>query len=215
MELLSKLIDIVKVPLKVLLPAVWIFSGIITLSNDDFLTSLHILEWCNDNRFVFGIIFLVSSCLVLVYIIIFMKEKVAGFISTVTHHRKIWKKIMDLDITRFSIIVEMYNSPGYSNIYNFSEPIIQSMNSEGYLYSGSQQIVTINTFTNEMPVKFTLRPSIFKTLDYYKPKFEKEIAKLNKRIALERNLDKKEKYQNQLSDMTTTYNSIYRHNGGF
>ena len=105
---------------------------------------------------------------------------------------------MDLDITRFSIIVELYNSPGYSNIYNFSEPIIQSMHSEGYLYSGSQQLVTINAFTNEMPVKFTLRPSIFQTLDYYKPKFEKEIAKLNKRIALEQNPDKKEKYLNQL-----------------
>lgn len=215
MEFLSKLIDIVKVPLKVLLPAVWLFSGIITLSNDVLLSRLHIQDWCNDNRFIFGIIFLVTSCLVLVYIIIFLKDKIASLISDATRHKKIMKKIMALDDTRLGVIVEMYNSPGYSKAYNYCEPIIQSMCSEGYLYSGSQQLVTIDVFTNEMPVKFTLRASIFQTLNHYKPKLEKDIEKLKKRIAGERNLNNKEILQNQLNNLIDNYNFIYRRNGGY
>jgi len=40
MEWITKVISVLKIPLKILLPALWLFTGVLTLFNKDILKSL-------------------------------------------------------------------------------------------------------------------------------------------------------------------------------
>ena len=52
-----------------------------------------------------------------------------------------------------------------------------------YIYMGGQQQVTLDVFSNCIPARFTLQPFVYRTLDYYKPKIEKYIEKMEKRAS--------------------------------
>lgn len=213
MEWLSKLVNVLKIPLKILLPAAWLFSGLMTLLPSEVLGKLSLLEWKNDNGFVFGLLFLITSCLIAIYVIYFAKEKISDVIFQATLNRKTIKRISKLDDTRLAIIISMYNSPGYTKVLNYCEPLVQALLSEQYIYGGGEQLVSMNMLTNQVPVKFTLQPYVYRALDYYKPKIEEEIRKLTKKVNGEKNPTKKEKLQEELSDSKDIYNAFY--NGGY
>ena len=75
MEWITKLIDLLQVPLKVLLPSAWLFSSAMTLFPDNWLEKLGLLEWKNEHQFAFGLILIITSCLILVYSFIYVKSK--------------------------------------------------------------------------------------------------------------------------------------------
>ena len=80
MEWLSKLVNVLKIPLKILLPAAWLFSGLMTLLPAEVLEKFSLLDWKNENGFVFGLLFLITSCLIAIYVIYFAKEKLSDVI---------------------------------------------------------------------------------------------------------------------------------------
>ena len=212
MEWITKLVNALKIPLKILLPAAWLFSGLMTLLPSDVLKKFFLLEWKNDNGFVFGLVFLITSCLIVIYVVYYVKERLSHVIFQVTLNRKTLKRISQLDDTRLSIIISMYNSPGYTEVLNYSEPLVQALLAEQYIYCGSEQLVSMDLQTNQVPVKFTLQPYIYRALDYYKPKAKKEIRKLAEKIKSEKNPKKKEKLQEELSKSKDIFNAFY--NGG-
>ena len=157
--------------------------------------------------------FLITSCLITIYVIYYAKEEISDMIFQVTLNRKTIKRISKLDDTRLSIIISMYNSPGYTKVLNYSEPLVQALLAEQYIYGGGEQLVSMNTLTNQVLAKFTLQPYVYRTLDYYKPKFEKEINTLSEKVKKEKHPAKKEKLQVSLSNMRDNYNAFY--NGGY
>lgn len=212
MEIFTQIIKILKIPLKVLLPTLWLFSGLLTFLNDDILTKLFLLEWRNKNGFVLGIIFLITFCLILIYVFIFTKGKLSNFVFKITLNKKTIKQLFELDDTRLSIIVALYHAQGYTEYLDYGEPLIQSLLEEGYIYGGKQQLFSVNMITNEMPIKFTLQPFVYQALDYYKAKLKSELKKLSNKANKEKNANKKSNIQKQLYQKREIYNSLYNYN---
>lgn len=107
----------------------------------------------------------------------------------------------------------MYHSPGYSKVLNYTEPLVQALLAEHYIYGGGEQLVSMNLLTNEVPVKFTLQPFVYRAFDYYKPKMKDEIRKLNRKTNSQKNENKKAKLEEKLEILKDYYNDFY--NGGF
>ena len=80
MEWITKLIDLLKVPLKVLLPSAWLFSSAMTLFPDRWLEKLGLLEWKNGHQFAFGLILIITS---LYYRVVVIKAPLQGLCYTV------------------------------------------------------------------------------------------------------------------------------------
>jgi len=110
-----------------------------------------------------------------------------------------------------AIIIELYNSPGYSNTLNYNDPIVKGLLARNFIYGGGQFVEL--GFDNSLPMKFALQPLIYQALDYYKPKLEKEICKLESKIHKEKNETKKTQLAKSLKNMKENYNGIYN-NGG-
>ena len=101
MDWLPKLYNALKIPLKIVLPAVWLFSGALTLLPDEWLTKLNLLDWKTENGFIFGLIFLISSCLIVVYIAYFIKEKSSDIFTRLTRNRRTMKRLSIVLILKF------------------------------------------------------------------------------------------------------------------
>ena len=74
---------------------------------------------------------------------------------------------------------------------------------------GGQQQVTLDVFSNRIPARFTLQPFVYRTLDYYKPKIEKYIEKMEKRASRIKDVSKKEKLRSEISIMRENYDYMY------
>lgn len=209
MEILKTIVEKAKIPLTILLPALWMFSGLLTLFSDEILTKLFLLEWRNKNGFVLGIIFLITSCLILVYIIIFVKNKISDIIFSLTLNRKTIKRLFKLDDTRLAIIISLYHSAGYTKYLNYSEPLVQALLAENYIYAGGQQLISVNMITNEMPAKFTLQPFVYQALDDFKIQCEKRKVKLRQKLGKEKASTKKVKLQDEIAKIQDIYITLY------
>lgn len=213
MEWFSKVISVIKIPIKILLPALWLFSGALTLLNDNILTMLNLLEWKNQNGFIFGLTFSITSCLLIIYFVYYVKDKISNLIFKLTIKRKTMKRIFELNDTELSIVIMLYNSPGYSGTLDYNEPIIQGLLARNMIYSGSQQRVTMSAFDNAIPLRLTLQPFVYQALNHYKPILEKEIQKIKIKANNEKNTEKKAQLLEQATNMMENFNRIYS-NGG-
>lgn len=209
MDWITKAIDILKIPLKILLPALWIFSGLMTLLNDEVLLKFNLLDWKTENGFVFGLMFLITSCLIVVYLGYFLKEKVADIYTRLTRNRRTIKRLGRMNGTQLAIIRKLYTSEGYTATLNFSEPLVQALLAEGYIYAGGEQLVSVDTRNNVIYTKFTLQPFVCWALDYYKPKIAKHISKQEERVDKEKEPNKKARLLDELSNIKENYKLFY------
>lgn len=209
MEILKTIVEKAKIPLKILLPALWLFSGLLTLFSDEILTKLFLLEWRNKNGFVLGIIFLITSCLIIIYAILFIKSRILYIISSLTRNKRTIKRLFKLDYTRLEIIISLYHSAGYTNYLNYSEPLVQTLLAENYIYAGMQQLISVDMITNEMPTKFTLQPFVYQALDDFKLQCEKRKTKLTQKLGNEKNSMKKIKLQEEIATIQDVYIALY------
>ena len=74
MEVKLNIPEWLKIPLNVLLPALWLFNGMLLLIPDKWLNMLYLLKWKNENGFTIGLSFLIVSCLLLVYLFFYLKN---------------------------------------------------------------------------------------------------------------------------------------------
>lgn len=209
MEWLSKAIEVLKIPLKVILPAAWLFSGALIFMNDQILKKLELFEWKTENGFVLGLTFAITSCLIVVYILYFAKNSVFTLLSKLTQKQRTLKNILQMSPMEFSIIVKLYTSPGFTAELDYGQPIVQGMLARNYIYSGRQQLVTMNVFTNAIPVRCTLQPFVYQALDHYRPKVKGWIWKLEKKISKEKNVTKKAQLSETLQNLRDFYVTIY------
>ena len=195
MDWIAKLINILKIPLRILLPAACIFSGFLLFSNDEVLGKMNLLSWSNENGFIFGLLFLISLSFILVYLFAFIINQSKYIWTKVTLDRSNIKKIIELNITEQTILAQLYNAPAYTAQYDYNQPIIKGLVSRNYLYGGHQTVAT-SIFSNKLPVNLTLQPFVWKTLDKYLPIFKENIINLDNKLSRIKNKKRKERIQN-------------------
>lgn len=210
MEGLSKILDVVKIPLKVLLPASCLFAGLLSFLDDSVLKKLGLFDWREENNFIIGLVFLVSLSLILVYTVIFLWKTVRSWIAEKTLYPRTFKSIVQMNDMEFGIIMKLYHSPGYSGTVDWGHPVVKGLLARNYIYSGNNAYVSLDVFTETWPMKVTLQPFVYRTLNHYKPKLNKELAKLSKKITQAQNSDKKLKLIDKLNEAQEIYKVLYQ-----
>lgn len=211
MEGFSKILDVLKIPLKVLLPAACLFAGLLSFLNDSALKKLGLLSWREENHFVIGLVFLISLCLILVYTAFFLKKALGSWISDLTMYPRTLKKISQMNDMELGIIIDLYNSPGYSGTLDWGHPVVKGLLARNYIYSGNNAYVSFDIMTESWPMKVTLQPFVYRTLNHYQPKVKKKIEKLSSKIETTKNTGKKQKLRNELNDLQQSYYLFYNH----
>ncbi|MBR6737208.1 MAG: superinfection exclusion B family protein [Clostridia bacterium] len=196
MDWITKLINILKIPLKVLLPAICIFSGFLLFASDELLEKMNLFSWSAQNGFIFGLLFLISLSFILVYFIAFIINQTKEIWFKATFDRKNIKRIIELNLSEQSVLAKLYNSPGYTATYDYNQPIIKGLVNRNYLYGGNQTVATF-AYSNKIPVNLTLQPFVWKTIDKYLPIFKKNIIHIENRLKKVKSEKRKNKLQNE------------------
>ena len=107
MEWISKIPLWVRIPLKILLPSLWIFSGFLLLIDDNVATKLYLLDFRKNSGFIFGIIFLICTALILCYIALYIIE----YIKRKIENKKIKQVFGKLDNVYKQYLYDIYRTP--------------------------------------------------------------------------------------------------------
>ena len=189
MEWLDKIPKWIQIPLKILLPALCIFSGFLLLISDGLAEKLYLKEFRTSSGFAFGLIFLITLSLIICYVIMFAIDKY----KVISTKKSLIKKFKNLQPIYKSALYEMYRTPTHSLKMELSNA------TASYLINihaiGSGQVSTMG-----MVFDFYLQPWVFwgieseikdaeKTISYY----EKNNKRLKEKEDFE---DYKQDYQN-------------------
>ena len=180
MEWISKLINILKIPLKVLLPSACLFSAFLIFVNTSVLERMNLAKWSQENGFVLGLIFLISSCFIVVYFIYYVKDYILKIYNNLTRNKKTMKKISKMSDKERSIILELYKSSDNTEIVDYADPVIKAMIASQCIYIGNNAPTEI-TLNNEMLVRATLQPYIRHSIQWQCEKAERKIKRLEKK----------------------------------
>ena len=209
MEGFSKLLDILKIPLKVLLPASCLFSGFLSFLPDKILTKIGLLEWKNTNSFIIGLVFIISISLISVYVVFYIIQHIKSKILELTLYPRTLKKISQMSDMELSIIIDLYRAPGYSGTVDWGHPVVKGLLARNYIYAGDNAYVSLDVFTEKWPMKVTLQPFVYRTLNHYQPKVKRKIEKLERKLAKNPCSTKAQQLQNELNNMRESYNTFF------
>ena len=110
MEWLNKIPEWIKIPLEILLPGITIFSGVIMFSSDKLLEKLYLLQFRENNGFIFGLLFTICSSLIIVYILFFLLKKAIKIHERLSLEKKHYKKFTNLADVYKKTLILMYKS---------------------------------------------------------------------------------------------------------
>lgn len=81
-----------------------------------------------------------------------------------------------------------------------------------YIYAGNNAYVSFDVMTESWPMKVTLQPFVYRTLNHYQPKVKEKIQKLSAKVDKTKNASKKQRLRNELSDLKQSYKLFYGNN---
>lgn len=122
-EWIAKLPIWVKIPLRIFLPALCIFSGFLLLISDELADKLYLKEFRQESGFAFGIIFIITLSLILVYIIFFASKPAFENVKNYFTKRAMIKKFINLEDIYKQALYEMYKSPTHSMKMDISNAV--------------------------------------------------------------------------------------------
>lgn len=199
-EWISKILSIVKIPLGILLPAVCLFSAFFIFATDEVLDKLGMLTWSQDNKFTFGISFIISLSLLLVYSISYLASKIIEIYHNKTQNKKALKGFGNLSDKEIEIILYLYKSDGFTNIIDYANPIIKGLIYRNYIFIGNSVPCQID-WNNRMMIQGTLQPFIWQALDWLCDKSDEEITKLQQRKSKIKDKNKKDKIDKEIAEI--------------
>lgn len=209
MEWITKILSVLKIPLKILLPAICLFSGSLIFLNDTVLIKLYLLEWRNQNGFALGLTFTISMSLIIVYMIYYFKSKFQDILFRLTINKKTIRTISQLSDKQKSIIMEMYFSNGYTMDIDYADPVVKSLIAEKIIYLGSNAQI-ISDLNDHLWTKGTLQKFVWRALQWEYEKNNKDIYKLKKKIDRTKDPIKKKRLENELSKCFNIEKSLRR-----
>ena len=185
MNWLSKILNWIKIPIKILLPALTIFSGFVMLSSEDLLSKLYLLDMKKENGFSFGLIFILCLSLIISYAFVLLIEKIINKIRSLQLKRKLKKNIDSLPKKAFDILVKMYKTVSHSMELDFS--YANTVLLENYQMIGRGYVSSFGTYFS-----YFLQPWVSKYFDERIVSNKKEIKRIEKRLLIEQNDENKE-----------------------
>lgn len=176
-EWFSKILSVIKIPLRILLPTVCLFSAFFVFATDEVLDKLGMLTWSKDNKFAFGISFIISICLLLVYAISFIKNRILKVYRDKTINTKVIKSFGNLSYAEKEILLYLYKSNGYTNTIDYANPIVKGLIYRELIFIGNNVPCQLD-WDNRIMIQGTLQPFIWQAFDWISNKANDEIAKL-------------------------------------
>lgn len=207
MDWISKLISTLKIPLKILLPTACIFSGVMIFLPDTILSKLNLLEWSNENGFVFGLLFTISICLITIYVLYYFGDKLKNLILKLTLNRRTAKKMAKFSDRECELIIYLYKQEGYTGTIDYSDPVTKSLIARRYVYIGNNALVEVG-LGNEMITNGTLQPFVWQSLNWLEQKLERRINKLNIKKAKTKKTNKLFALEKELSELNDILHNI-------
>lgn len=123
MDWIKKILNWIKIPLKVLLPSLAIFSGFLLLISDNFAEKLYLKEFRKLNGFAFGLIFVITITLIVVYCILFTLKPILQKYKAYIEKKKLVKKFKFMDNVYKQTLYKMYRHPTRSITMEMSNAI--------------------------------------------------------------------------------------------
>lgn len=175
MEWLDKIPNWIKIPIKILLPALAIFSGFIVLASDNVLQNLNLFEFEQKNGFAFAIIFLVCVSLIICYIISFIIDIIVKNIKIYIFKRNKYKQFINLTDVYRNTLICIYRQPTKSIKMELSNSVA------GYLM-GIKAIGTSGISEYGCVFDYYLQPWVVSSIERLIEENRKYIKKLEKAI---------------------------------
>ncbi len=191
MDWLSKIPNWIKIPIKVLLPALAIFSGFIVLASDDVLKYLNLLEFKQTNGFAFAIVFLVCVSLILCYIASYIAEVIVKQIKAYLLKKQMYKKFNNMPDIYKNALIQIYRQPTKSLKMEMSNSVAayltairaidrSALSDMGYIFD------------------YFLQPWVVMSIERLIKENRKYITKLERAIPKMKDKDEKKKLQENL-----------------
>lgn len=191
MDLLSKIPNWIKIPIKVLLPALAIFSGFIVLASDGVLKYLNLLEFEQQNGAAFAIVFLVCVSLIICYIVSYIIEIIVKQIKTYLLKERMFKKFNNMPDIYKNALIQIYRQPTKSLKMEMSNSVAayltairaidrSALSDMGYIFD------------------YFLQPWVVMSIERLIKENRKYITKLERAIPKMKDKDEKKKLQENL-----------------
>lgn len=191
MDWLSKIPNWIKIPIKILLPALSIFSGFIVLASDGVLEYLNLLEFEQTNGFAFAIVFLVCVSLILCYIASYIVEAIVKQIKAYLLKEQMYKKFNNMPDVYKNALIQIYRQPTKSLKMEMSNSVAayltairaidrSALSDMGYIFD------------------YFLQPWVVMSIERLIKENRKYITKLERAIPKMKDKDEKKKLQENL-----------------
>ena len=191
MDWLSKIPNWIKIPIKILLPALSIFSGFIVLASDGVLEYLNLLEFEQTNGFAFAIVFLVCVSLILCYIASYIVEAIVKQIKAYLLKEQMYKKFNNMPDVYKNALIQIYRQPTKSLKMEMSNSVAayltairaidrSALSDMGYIFD------------------YFLQPWVVMSIERLIKENRKYITKLERAIPKIKDKDEKKKLQENL-----------------
>lgn len=197
MNWLEKIPNWIKIPLKILLPSLFIFSGFLLIASDSTLTKLFLKDFRDNNGFAFGLMFLISLSLIVVYIIFFAGKPVIQKIKSIWMKNRLTKKIFELKDPERMFVFGLYNHPLHAYLFPFNDPTVNMLRSKGYLFT-AQQTIDVLTY-GEFAITSSLQPIFIELIDKAFQKVDSKIQSMTKKLKKLKDEKKKKKLENEIN----------------
>ena len=191
MDWLNKIPNWIKIPIKILLPALTIFSGFIVLASDGVLEYLNLLEFEQTNGFAFAIVFLVCVSLILCYIASYIVEAIVKQIKAYLLKEQMYKKFNNMPDVYKNALIQIYRQPTKSLKMEMSNSVAayltairaidrSALSDMGYIFD------------------YFLQPWVVMSIERLIKENRKYITKLERAIPKIKDKDEKKKLQENL-----------------
>lgn len=191
MDWLSKIPNWIKIPIKVLLPALAIFSGFIVLASDGVLEYLNLLEFEQQNGAAFAIVFLVCVSLIICYMASYIIEIIVKQVKTYLLKERMFKKFNNMPDIYKNALIQIYRQPKKSLKMEMSNSVAayltairaidrSELSDMGYIFD------------------YFLQPWVVMSIERLIKENKKYITKLERAIPKMKDKDEKQKLQENL-----------------
>lgn len=203
MDWLDKIPKWIQIPLKILLPALCIFSGFLLLISDNLAKQLYLKEFREESGFAFGLIFVITISLISVYVlsfgIVWIKKKIQKYLED----KQIAKDVLNSDDFEKLIFFGLYNANSNMQMLNGNNPIVGKLVRKGYIFSTNQSF-KLDRLSNFLEMTYSLSDRVIRVIDKVFSKTEKELEKLKGKVSKEKNEDKQKQYSEEIKEIEKT-----------
>lgn len=191
MEWLNKIPNWIKIPIKVLLPSLTIFSGILLFLGDNAIAVLHLTKFREESGFAFGLLFVITLSLEIVYLAYFIYDKY----KEKSIAKRVANRLLKGNQEELWLLVALYNEPKKSAMFPMNDGMIARLEGKHYIAKFSQPM------DYRMRLVYFMQPFVEWAIDSIFCKIEKDKLKTEKQIDKCKDAELQEKKKQKLNEL--------------